>query len=160
MPHARSLAPTLAAALLAGALPVSFNTVAQDKPMVTHKVISPADFVKAANPRPGERQRIEILQPGAEGTRHLAGIVASIPPGTPGQQPQYHYHQNRESIIQILAGDATEMVDGKAVPLKAGDVIYIAPGTRHTLMNNSTTQEVKYMEFYSPVVPDVVQVRD
>jgi mannose-6-phosphate isomerase-like protein (cupin superfamily) len=52
------------------------------------------------------------------------------------------------------------MIDGKAVPLKPGDVIYIAPGTRHTMVNNSTTQEVKYMEFYSPVAPDVVQVKD
>ena len=160
MPLAAHLARTLPTALLAGAALVSHHTLAQDKTMVTHKVISPADFVKAANPKPGERQRVEILQPGAEGTRHLAGIVASIPPGKPGQKPQYHYHQNRESIIQILAGDATEMVDGKAVPLKVGDVIYIAPGTKHTLMNNSTTQEVKYMEFYSPVVPDVVQVKD
>ncbi|NBR29669.1 MAG: cupin domain-containing protein [Betaproteobacteria bacterium] len=138
----------------------SSNLPAQEKTMVTHKVISPGEFAKATNPKPGERQRVEILQPGAEGTRHLAGIFAAIPPGKPGQKPQYHYHQNRESIIQILAGDATEMVDGKAVPLKVGDVIYIAPGTKHTLMNNSTTEEVKYMEFYSPVVPDVVQVKD
>ncbi len=144
--------------IVAALLP--FNTFAQEKTMVTHKVITPAAFVQAANPKPGERQRVEILQPGAEGTRHLAGIFASIPPGTPGATPKYHYHQNRESIIQILAGDATEMVDGKAVPLQVGDVIYIAPGTKHTLMNNSTTQEVKYMEFYSPVVPDVVQVKD
>jgi len=128
--------------------------------MTTHKVITPSAFIHSANPKPGERRRVEILQPGTEGTRHLAGIFAAIPPGKPGQKPQYHYHQNRESIIQILAGDATEMVDDKAVPLKVGDVIYIAPGTRHTLMNNSTTEEVKYMEFYSPVVPDVVQVKD
>lgn len=139
---------------------ISINTHAQDKTMVPYKIITPSEFVKSTNPKPGERQRVEILQQNKEGAQHLNGIFASLPPGKPGEKPQYHFHKNRESIIQILAGDATEMIEGKAVPLKVGDVIYIAPGTKHTMLNNSTTEEVKYMEFYSPVVPDVVQVKD
>jgi quercetin dioxygenase-like cupin family protein len=139
---------------------LTFTATAQEKRMTQYKVISTADFIKFANPKPGERVRVEILQEKPEQARHLNGIFASIPPGVPGEKPQYHYHQNRESVIQILAGDVTEMIEGKAVPLKPGDVIYIAPGTKHTMMNNSTTQEVKYMEFYSPTVPDVVQVKD
>ena len=87
-------------------------------------------------------------------------IEPLIPPGKPGEKPQYHYHAHRESLIQILSGDVTEMVEGKAVRLKPGDVIYIAPGAKHAMLNNSTTVEVKYMEFFTPISPDNVQVKD
>ena len=40
------------------------------------------------------------------------------------------------------------------------DVIYIAPGAKHAMLNNSTTEEVKYMEFFTPITPDNVQVKD
>jgi hypothetical protein len=28
---------------------------------------------------------------------------------------------------------------------------------KHTLMNNSATEELRYMEFYTPTAPDVVR---
>jgi quercetin dioxygenase-like cupin family protein len=150
----------IAAATAVYALLVTAGAAAQDKGAVPYKVISTSDFIKAKNPRPGERLRVDILTQGAEGAKHLSGQLSAIPPGKPGEKPQYHYHAGRESIIQILSGDVTEMIEGKPVPLKPGDVIYIAPGTKHTMVNNSTTAEVKYMEFYSPIAPDNVPVKD
>jgi quercetin dioxygenase-like cupin family protein len=137
---------------------ISSGAVAQDKRSVQYKVISTQDFIKSVNPKPGDRVRVEILNEKADQARNLNGILSSIPAATPGAKPAYHYHKNRESVIQILSGDATEMVEGKPVPLKPGDVIYIAPNIKHTMMNNSVTQEVKYMEFFSPIAPDTVQV--
>ena len=138
---------------------ISSGAVAQDKGAVQYKVIKTQDFIKSANPNPGERVRVEILTE-KEHARNLNGIFASIPPASPGAKPAYHYHKNRESIIQILSGDATEMIEGKPVPLKPGDVIFIAPNVKHTMMNNSSTQDVKYMEFYSPIAADSVQVKE
>ncbi|MCC7485163.1 MAG: cupin domain-containing protein [Burkholderiales bacterium] len=126
-------------------------------PDADYKVIRTRDFVLAANPRPGERQRIEILSR-ADRAGRMAGIFGSIPPVKPGAKPAYHFHRRRESIIQILSGDATELVEGKPVPLKVGDVIFLRPNVRHTLVNNSATAELKYMEFYTPAGPDVVRV--
>jgi quercetin dioxygenase-like cupin family protein len=147
-------------AIAFAALLVSLSAAAQDKSAVPYKVISTTDFIKAKNPKPGERVRVDILTQASEGAKHLSGQMSAIAPGKPGEKPQYHYHANRESIIQILAGDATEMIEGKPVHLKPGDVIYIAPGTKHSMVNNSTTEEVKYMEFYSPIAPDNVPVKD
>jgi quercetin dioxygenase-like cupin family protein len=138
---------------------ISSAAVAQEQGSIKYKVIKTQDFIKTANPKPGERVRVEILSE-KEQAKNLNGILASIPPDTPGAKPAYHYHKNRESVIQILSGDATEMIEGKPVPLKPGDVIFIAPNTKHTMMNNSSTQEVKYMEFFSPIAPDVVQVKE
>lgn len=124
-----------------------------------YKVIKTRDFIKSANPRPGERVRLEILNDRDE-AKNLHGIFGSLPPASAGSKLAYHYHKNRESIIQILSGDATEMVEGKPVALKPGDVIFIRPGAKHTLVNNSSTQELKYMEFFSPIAADSVQVKD
>jgi len=150
----KSIALAAIACLLAG------TAAAQEKRSVEYKVISTTDFIRFANPHPGERLRVEILMDKPDQARSINGAFSAIPPGVPGVKVEYHYHQNRESIIQILSGDAIEMINGKAVPLKPGDVIYIAPGTRHAMINNSVINEVKYMEFYSPTAPDTVQVKD
>jgi quercetin dioxygenase-like cupin family protein len=156
------MAAAAGASCLTGCLVVAFlissGAVAQEKRSVQYKVISTQDFIKSVNPKPGERVRVEIVNEKVDQARNLNGILASIPAATPGAKPAYHYHKNRESVIQILSGEATEMDDGKPVLLKPGDIIYIAPNVKHTMMNNSPAQEVKYMEFFSPIAPDTVQV--
>jgi mannose-6-phosphate isomerase-like protein (cupin superfamily) len=126
------------------------------QPPATFKVIRTQEFVRSASPAPGERQRVQILS-SSDHAGLLAGIFGSIPPAQPGETPSYHFHRRRESIIQILSGDGTEMVEGNAVPLAPGDVIYLPPNVKHTLMNNSATEELRYMEFYTPTAPDVVR---
>lgn len=138
---------------------ISSGAIAQEKGPMQYKVIKTQDFVKAANPNPGQRVRVEILSE-KDPARNLNGIFGALPPAPPGVKPAYHYHKSRESIIQILSGDAIEMIEGKPVPLKPGDVIFIAPNTKHSLVNNSSTQELKYMEFFSPIAADSVQVKD
>ena len=124
-----------------------------------YKVINTRDFVTSANPNPGERVRVGILTE-KDQAKNLNGIFGSLPPASSGVQLAYHYHENRESIIQILSGDATEMIEGKPILLEPGDVIFIPPNVKHTLVNNSSTQELKYMEFFSPIAPDSVQVKE
>ena len=157
MHHARLIAAT---AVTLSAILATCPAAAQNKAAVPYKVISTTDYIQSKNPKPGERQRVDVLTQDAEGARLVNGHLSAIPPGKPGEKPQYHYHAHRESLIQILSGDVTEMVEGKAVRLKPGDVIYIAPGAKHAMLNNSTTEEVKYMEFYTPIAPDNVQVKD
>ncbi len=124
-----------------------------------YKVIRTRDFVNSANPNPGQRARVETLSV-QDQAHSLHGILGIIPAADSGKKPAYHYHRNRESIIQILSGDGTEMMDGEAVRLAPGDVIFIPPNVKHTLLNNSATLDLKYMEFYTPAGPDVVRVDD
>jgi quercetin dioxygenase-like cupin family protein len=136
----------------------SSGAVTQEKGPIQYKVIKTQDFIKAVNPKPSERMRVQFLTP--KEAKNINGHLTTLPPATPGEKPQYHYHTHREGIIQILSGDATEWVEGKPIPLKPGDVIFIPPNIKHTLMNNSTTQDVRYMEFFSPIPRDTVQVKD
>lgn len=130
----------------------------QAKEAVQYKVIRTEDFTNMDNPSPGQRLLLKVLTE-EDRAKHLGGIFSILPPAAPAAEPAYHYHKNRESIIQILSGDATEMVEGKAIPLKPGDVIFIPPNIKHTLLNSSSTGELKYIEFYSPPAPDSVQVK-
>jgi mannose-6-phosphate isomerase-like protein (cupin superfamily) len=126
--------------------------------MTQYKLISTSQLMNSPNPNPGERVRIPVLQEKTEGAQLLNGVYGCIPPAKPGNGPRYHYHVKRESIIHLLAGDATEWVEGEAVPLKPGDIIYLAPGVKHSLVNNSSIAEVKFIEFYAPAAPDMVRL--
>ncbi len=128
--------------------------------MTQYKLIRTAELLGAPNSTPGERMRIPVLQEKTEGAQFLNGVYGCIPPAKPGNAPHYHYHVKRESIIHLLAGDATEWVEGKAVPLKPGDIIYLAPGVKHSLVNNSVRDDVKFIEFYAPAAPDMVRPED
>jgi mannose-6-phosphate isomerase-like protein (cupin superfamily) len=128
--------------------------------MIQYKLIRTSELLATPNPKPGERVRIPVLQESSEQAHLLNGIFGCIPPAKPGGGPNYHYHLKRESIIHLLAGDATEWVEGKAVPLKPGDIIYIAPDVKHSLVNNSASEDVKFIEFYAPSAPDMVRLDD
>ncbi|MGE3803785.1 MAG: cupin domain-containing protein [Gemmataceae bacterium] len=57
-----------------------------------------------------------------------------IPPG--GRHVnELHVHPDAEELVVILRGAGTMFLEGKAHPVKAEDVIYIAPGAEHELRN-------------------------
>lgn len=61
----------------------------------------------------------------------------------PGNTMNYHSHKNRDEIWVVLAGDGTTVVDGYVQAVKAGDVITMSAGCRHTVTANT---ELKLIE--------------
>ena len=120
------------------------------------KIFKTADYVTMKNPTPGQRYRGEILT-GEQEAKDLGGIFVILPPGS---GPPYHYHEKRESLILAVSGEATEILEGKEIPIKAGDVIYIPPGEKHTTINRSD-REFRYLEYFTcpPVGKDFVEVK-
>ena len=53
------------------------------------------------------------------------------------------------------------MVDGQAVPLKAGDVIFIPPMVKYIIVNNSS-KDSRFLEIYThpPFTSDIVRVQE
>lgn len=135
------------------------RATAQEKQKVQYKVIKTGELLKMVNPSSTERILVRTLT-AADGAKSLNGIFAALLPAKPGEKPAYHYHKQRDSVIMVISGEATEMVEGKAIPLKAGDIIFIPPNIKHTILNASTSQEMKYIEFFAPTEPDAVQVKD
>lgn len=102
------------------------------------------EFIKVVNPNPGARYRQEILT-NKQRAEDLRGVFMVLVPG--GQVP-YHFHNKRESIIIAISGEATEIVEGKEIPIKANDILYIPAGEKHGVMNR-TDKDFRYLEFFT-----------
>ncbi len=120
------------------------------------KVFKSKEYAKMENPTPGKAYRPEILT-ASHGAKNLGGMFGLLVPGT---QVPYHYHKNRESIIIAISGEATEVIDGKEFPFKAGDIAFIPAGEKHTTVNRSG-QDFRYLEFFTcpPVGADFIEVK-
>jgi len=119
-------------------------------------VFKTEDYAKLTNPNPGEPFRPEILT-ADQGAKNLGGMFGLLPPKS---QVAYHYHERRESIIVAISGEAIEVIEGQELPFKTGDIYYIPAGKKHTTINR-TSQEFRYLEFFTspPMASDFVEVK-
>lgn len=63
----------------------------------------------------------------------------------PGHGMNYHSHEKRDEVWTILSGTGRTIVDGMEQPVKAGDVITMQAGCRHTIFADTelTVMEVQ-----------------
>ncbi len=106
------------------------------------KVFKGEEFVGMKNPTPGKTFKKDILKElHAQG---LTGVFGLVVPGSQGGD--YHYHERGEHIIVIVSGEGLEIVEGGEIPIKAGDVLFVPAGEKHTIVNRSN-QELRYLGF-------------
>lgn len=60
-----------------------------------------------------------------------------------GQKMNYHSHKHRDEVWVVISGDGKTIVDGMEQKVKAGDVIAMSAGCRHTVIANT---ELKLIE--------------
>jgi quercetin dioxygenase-like cupin family protein len=78
----------------------------------------------------------------------------AIPPG--GRHvAELHTHPDAEELVVILRGRGTFFLDGKAHPVAAEDVIYVAPGAEHELRN--TGDEMLFCLFINVPVGEALR---
>ena len=120
------------------------------------KVFKIDEYINLENPTPGEPYRPEILT-AEHHAKALGGMFGLL---VAGSQVPYHYHRKRESIIIAISGEAIEVKDGEEFAIKAGDIIYIPAGVKHTTINRSD-KDFRYLEFFTnpPVAADFVEVK-
>ena len=120
------------------------------------KMFKSEEYVRMANPTPGQAYRPEIML-SEHGAKSLGGMFGLL---VPGSQVPYHYHTNRESVIVVISGEATEVIEGKEIPIKAGDILFIPAGEKHTTINRSKN-DCRYLEFFTcpPLSADFVAVK-
>ncbi len=61
----------------------------------------------------------------------------------PGNKMNYHSHARRDEVWNIISGEGTVIVDGMVQPVKAGDVVTMQAGCRHTII---AVTELKLIE--------------
>jgi len=119
------------------------------------KVFSGEEFAGMKNPTPGKTFKKDILKElHAQG---LHGVFGLVVPGSQGGD--YHFHERGEHIIVIVSGEGMEIVEGGETPVKAGDVLYIPAGEKHTIVNRSD-KELRYLGFMTQTsgVKDKIEI--
>ena len=60
-----------------------------------------------------------------------------------GHQMNYHSHERRDEVWNVISGNGRSIVDGMEQPVQAGDVVTMQAGCRHTLIADT---ELKVIE--------------
>jgi quercetin dioxygenase-like cupin family protein len=118
------------------------------------KYLSISDLLKIKNPSPGKSPYMQEVISG----KQLSAAGGMMEPHS---QNKYHYHVFHESFFLALEGEATEIIEGKEYKLKPNDILYIAAGEKHQLINKSD-REFRYFEMLVPARgddPDSVEVQ-
>ena len=61
----------------------------------------------------------------------------------PGHRMNYHSHERRDEVWTVISGKGRTVVDGMEQPVKAGDVITMQAGCRHTVIADAMLQLVE-----------------
>ena len=69
-----------------------------------------------------------------ESSRLLVGLNAF----EPGQAHELHSHAGMDKMYQVLAGDGVFLVEGRELPMKAGDLLIAPDGVPHGIRNTGT----------------------
>ena len=108
------------------------------------KMFKREEFARMENPTPGSTYKQDLLK--KLNAQSLSGVFGLVLPGDKGGD--YHYHEKGEHIIFIISGEGVERVEGKEIPIKAGDILYVPAGEKHTTVNNSKG-ELRYLGFFT-----------
>ena len=59
--------------------------------------------------------------------------VLDIPPGFSDYPEHDHSHDGQEEVYAVLRGHGDFVIDGEDVPITAGEVLRVGPGSRRTI---------------------------
>jgi mannose-6-phosphate isomerase-like protein (cupin superfamily) len=97
------------------------------------------DIVKEAHDNPNFRR---VLFTGPKSQL----VVMNIPPGDEiGEET----HEHTEQVLFFLSGTGEGSLDGRKLPIGAGDVVVVTAGTLHNFRNTGT-QALKLYTVYAP----------
>jgi uncharacterized RmlC-like cupin family protein len=94
----------------------------------------------------GENCRRSVREPGvsgpSSGARALRLHLVLIPPGTRGEP---HFHSGGETAVYVVSGEADVWHGaslGQRSAVRAGDFVYIPPGTPHLAVNQGDVTSI------------------
>jgi len=113
---------------------------------------SVSELIRQGNPNPGTSPYITSVLTG----NNCGAVRGILEPHTEGP---YHYHRRHEAIFVILSGEGIEKIDDVEYPLVADDILYIAAGEKHQMINRSDKTFYYFeVQIPAPDKADVVRV--
>ncbi len=99
-----------------------------------------------------ERKRVYMATPTLAGTRAFKGEMITYPPGASAPE---HHHVGAEHFQYVISGQGTAILDGKAVRLNVGDLLYNYEHEPHSFIND-TDDDFVFVEFFVPGPCDTI----
>ena len=65
-----------------------------------------------------------------------------------GQKTRTSWHEIAEEFYFVLSGSGTAVLEGKSVPIAAGDFLRLPPGTRHAFV--TAIDALEFLNFHVP----------
>jgi quercetin dioxygenase-like cupin family protein len=95
---------------------------------MTHpEVIRPADHAVYARDKMGKSTLFQS-------SRLLVGLNAF----EPGQSHALHSHAGMDKVYSVVEGEGTFLLDGRELPMRAGDLLIAPEGVPHGVSNTGT----------------------
>jgi quercetin dioxygenase-like cupin family protein len=69
-----------------------------------------------------------------ESSRLLVGLNAF----EPGQEHALHAHAGQDKVYQVIEGEGVFLLDGRELPMKAGDLLIAPEGVAHGVRNQGS----------------------
>ncbi|NTW13684.1 MAG: cupin domain-containing protein [Candidatus Moranbacteria bacterium] len=85
-------------------------------------------------------------------------VVMSVPVS---EEIGEEIHADHDQFIRCVAGQGKALLDGTLYDITNGDAIVVPAGTRHNVINASTTDALKFYTIYAPPEhkPDTIHPR-
>lgn len=61
----------------------------------------------------------------------------------PGHQMNYHSHERRDEVWTIISGEGKAIIDGAETSVKAGDILTMEAGCKHTIIATTTLKVIE-----------------
>lgn len=75
-----------------------------------------------------------------------------------GKNISYHYHNKRSEIWTMISGEASVIINEKPYKVKAGDVVRIPEGTKHSIFAESDVEFIEVQSGTELVEEDIVRI--
>ncbi|MBX3580221.1 MAG: cupin domain-containing protein [Rhizobiaceae bacterium] len=97
-----------------------------------------------------------LSHPASTGARQVAALDADL---APGQGHSFHKHPDQEEVLCVIDGEIEQWIDREKRILRAGDGMFIAPGTVHATFN-AGGKAARLLVIFSPCVGDGFEAVD
>jgi quercetin dioxygenase-like cupin family protein len=100
--------------------------------------VDPGELVARAPMRSGDNIVSTLIERGEHASLHLVRIA---------DREQPHVHERYDLTVLLLRGKGTLHLNGRALPMRAGDASFIPKGTPHFFVNQGTDPAAALVSF-------------
>src|SRR3954468_13441471 len=86
---------------------------------------------------PGEHAQWRPDAMGKSTIYQSANVLVGLNAFEPGQSHALHAHAGMDKVYLVLEGEGLFLLEGKALPMRAGDLLVAPDGVPHAVDNNS-----------------------